>query len=81
MKEGREREREGSVWTLRFHEKDFKNVLKLVRDVDDQIKFGRLFHQEEAEKENERERDLVSFCEGSTRRRSLAERRVLKGCR
>ncbi len=42
---------------------------------------GRSFHQPGAVKENVLESDFEPLCDGTTRRRSLADLRLLEGCK
>ncbi len=43
------------------------------------IEIGRSFHQLDTVQEKVRESDLVPLWDGTTRRRSLAERKLLEG--
>ncbi len=53
--------------------------LKIVRDSAFQVGVGRSFHQPGTVNENVLERDFVPLCDGTTRRRSLADLRLLEG--
>ncbi len=46
-----------------------------------QIGVGRSFHQPGTVNENVLESDFEPLCDGATRRRSLADLRLLEGCR
>ncbi len=51
----------------------------MAKDSAVRIEIGRSFHQLGTVQEKVRESDLVPFWDGTTRRRSLAERKLLEG--
>ncbi len=53
--------------------------LKMAKDSAVRIEIGRSFHQLGTIQEKVRESDLVPLWDGTTRRRSLAERKLLEG--
>ncbi len=53
--------------------------LKMAKDSAVRIEIGRSFHQLGTVQEKVRESDLVLLWDGTTRRRSLAERKLLEG--
>ncbi len=53
--------------------------LKMAKDSAVGIEIGRSFHQLGTVQEKVRESDLVPLWDGTTRRRSLAERKLLEG--
>ncbi len=57
----------------------FRCFLKMAKDSAVRIEIGRSFHQLGTVQEKVRESDLVPLWDGTTRRRSLAERKLLEG--
>ncbi len=57
----------------------FRCFLKMAKDSAVGIEIGRSFHQLGTVQEKVRESDLVPLWDGTTRRRSLAERKLLEG--
>ncbi len=57
----------------------FSCCLKIDRDPAFRIGVGRLFHQPGMVNENVLESDFEPLCDGTTRRRSLADLRLLEG--
>ena len=57
----------------------FSVVLNVVRDSAFRMRVGRAFHQHGTVNENVLESDFVALCDGTTRRRSLTDRRLLVG--
>ncbi len=57
----------------------FRCFLKMAKDSAVRIEIGRSFHQLGTVQEKVRESDLVPLWDGTTRRRSLAERKRLEG--
>ncbi len=57
----------------------FRCFLKMAKDSAVRIEIGRSFHQLGTVQKKVRESDLVPLWDGTTRRRSLAERKLLEG--
>ncbi len=57
----------------------FRCFLKMAKHSAVRIEIGRSFHQLGTVQEKVRESDLVPLWDGTTRRRSLAERKLLEG--
>ncbi len=66
----------------RFKYGDLKgknSIVKMAKGSAVRIEIGRSFHQLGTVQEKVRESDLVPLWDGTTRRRSLAERKLLEG--